>query len=74
MNKLLKIAALAAFATAGTTAAFAGTLSGRNAHPYVYAQSTIHSGYGAYALAPDRSDTVPSGLGFTERFGAGTQS
>jgi hypothetical protein len=76
MNKLLKIAALAAFAAAGTTTAFAGTWSGgissRNSRPYVHAQST--NGYGAYAMARDYSDTVPSGIGTAERFGAGSQS
>ena len=57
MNKLLKIAALAAFAAASTTTAFAGTWSGgissRNGRPYVQAQST--NGLGAYAMAHDYS-------------------
>ncbi|MGB6751938.1 MAG: hypothetical protein WBE71_04960 [Xanthobacteraceae bacterium] len=76
MNKLLKIAALAAFAAAGTTTAFAGTWSGgissRNSRPYVHALST--GGYSAYAMARDYSDEVPSGIGTAERFGAGSQS
>jgi hypothetical protein len=76
MNKLLTIATLAAFAGAGTPAAFAGTwssgISSRNVRPYVHAQST--NGYSAYAMARDHYDTVPSGNGFAERFGAGSQS
>ena len=77
MNKLLKIAALAAFAAAGTTTAFAGTWSGgissRNGEPFVHAQST--NGYGAHAMVRDYGATVPSGVGgSSDRFGAGSQS
>ena len=57
VNKYLPVAlALAAFATAGTTPAFAQSFSGSygtgNALPFAYAPSTNERGQSAYAQAP----------------------
>ncbi len=73
--------ALAAFGTALTAPAFAGTSaagpSSRNIRPHLQSSTndSSHRGYSAYAMVPtNSSDTVWTSLGQADRFGAGSQS
>jgi hypothetical protein len=72
MKKLFTAASLAvtALALISTAQAFAG--STKHVRHVAHAQSAS-KGYGAYALVPNNSYTVPSSLGPADRFGEASQ-
>ena len=74
MKNLFNLVAVVVTAVSliGTTQAFAQSGATKHARHVAHAQSN-KKGFGAYALIPNNSYTVPSSLGPADRFGEASQ-